>query len=103
MTYIPVIKLSIVTNRNNIQIMGDLLTATAFEGSNGIAVTTLIRKGNLSHSRFKSFISKMTSSGLINKIKYDGQNTFVITEKGRMYLEKYKQFQDLTESFGLEI
>lgn len=83
--------------------MGDLLTATAFEGSNGITVTTLIRKGNLSHSRFKSFINKMTSSGLINKIEYDGRNTFVITEKGRMYLEKYKQFQDLTESFGLEI
>ena len=83
--------------------MGDLLTATAFEGSNGIAVTTLIRKGNLSHSRFKSFIKNMTSSGLINKIEYDGHSTFVITEKGRMYLEKYKQFQDLTESFGLEI
>jgi len=94
---------SILTNRNNIQIMGDLLSATEYEGSIGIKITTLIRKGNLSHSRFKLFIKNMTGSGLINKIEFDGHSTFVITDKGRMYLEKYKQFQNLTDSFGLEI
>ena len=35
---------SILTNRNNIQIMGDLLSATEYEGSIGIKITTLIRK-----------------------------------------------------------
>ena len=79
--------------RNNMQIMGDLLTATEEGGMNGIKITTLLRKGNISHSRFKTFISNMTSSGLINKIEYDGYNTFIITTKGKIYLEKYKQFQ----------
>jgi predicted transcriptional regulator len=45
----------------------------------------------------------MTGSGLINKIEFDGRNTFVITDRGRLYLAKYKQFQSLTDSFGLEI
>ena len=85
------------------QIMGDLLTATELSGMEGIKITTLIRKGNISHSRFKSFMNNMTGSGLINKIEFDGHNTFVITDKGRLYLEKYKQFQSLTDSFGLEI
>lgn len=83
--------------------MGDLLTATDESGVNGIKVTTLLRKGNISHSRFKSFISKMTGSGLVNKIEFDGHNTFVITNKGKIYIEKYKQIQTLTDSFGLEI
>ena len=83
--------------------MGDLLNVTSEYGVNGVQITTLLRKGNISHSRFKSFIKNMTSSGLINKIEFDGHNTFVITDKGSIYLEKYKQFQSLTESFGLEI
>jgi|TARA_B110000263_G_C15259307_1_gene488023 predicted transcriptional regulator len=83
--------------------MGDLLNVASDHGVNGVQITTLLRKGNISHSRFKSFIKNMTSSGLINKIEFDGHNTFVITDKGSIYLEKYKQFQSLTESFGLEI
>jgi len=90
-------------NRNNMQIMGDLLDATSEYGVNGIKVTTLLRKGNISHSRFKAFMNNMTTSGLINKIQFDGHNTFVITDKGSIYLEKYKQFQSLTDSFGLEL
>jgi len=85
------------------QIMGDLLNATELSGIEGIKVTTLLRKGNISYTRFSKFINNMTGSGLINKIEFDGRNTFVITDRGRLYLAKYKQFQSLTDSFGLEI
>ena len=42
-------------------------------------------------------------SGLINKIQYDGKNTFVITEKGKAYLEEYQKFSNLASSFGLDM
>jgi len=45
----------------------------------------------------------LTGAGLINKIEYDGKNTFVITPKGRQYLESYEKFSDFSESFGLEL
>ena len=45
----------------------------------------------------------MTGAGLITKIEYDGRNTFVITERGRQYLESYRRFSDMAESFGLEL
>jgi len=45
----------------------------------------------------------LTGSGLINKIEFDGKNTFVITQKGRNYLESYEKFSNFAESFGLEI
>jgi len=45
----------------------------------------------------------LTGSGLINQIKFDGKNTFVITEKGKLFLEEYKKFHEFASAFGLEI
>ncbi|MEK6929920.1 MAG: winged helix-turn-helix domain-containing protein, partial [Thermoproteota archaeon] len=49
------------------------------------------------------FLENLTGSGLINKIEFDNKNTFVITEKGRQYLESYAKFASIAESFGLEL
>jgi len=45
----------------------------------------------------------LTGAGLMNKIEFDGRHTFVITEKGRQYLESYQKFSDLAGSFGLDL
>ena len=89
--------------RNSTQIICDLLTVTQDSGQNGIAVTSLCQKGNLSHSRLRNFLSRLTGSGLVNKIEYDGKNTFVITEKGRLFLEEYTKFHEFAVAYGLEI
>jgi len=89
--------------RNSTQIICDLLTVTQNSGQNGIAVTSLCQKGNLSHSRLRNFLSRLTGSGLVNKIEYDGKNTFVITEKGRLFLEEYTKFHEFAVAYGLEI
>ncbi len=92
-----------VVYRSSMQIVADLLTATDQCGQEGIKTTTLLTKANLSHSRLAKFIENLTGAGLINKIEYDGKNVFVITPRGRQYLESYKQFADIAETFGLEI
>ncbi len=92
-----------VTYRNSTQIVADLLTATEQYGQEGIKITPLLTKTNLSHSRITKFVENLTGAGLINKIEYDGKNTFVITPKGRQYLESYEKFSGFSESFGLEL
>ena len=89
--------------RSSNQILCELLTETQNSGQYGIQITSLCQKGNLAHSRLRTFLSKLTSSGLVNQIKFDGKNTFVITEKGSQYLEQYRKFADVAESFGLEL
>ncbi len=89
--------------RKSTQIVADLLTATEQSGQEGIKTTHLLSKANLSHSRLLKLVENLTGSGLINKIEFDGKNTFVITQKGRHYLESYQKFSDFAESFGLEI
>ena len=85
------------------QIVADLLVATDQCGQGGIKTTSLLTKANLSHSRLEKFVSNLTGAGLVTKIEFDGRNLFVITPKGRQYLESYKKFSDLAGSFGLEI
>jgi predicted transcriptional regulator len=92
-----------VVYRSSMQIVADLLTATDQCGQEGIKTTTLLTKANLSHSRLAKFIENLTGAGLINKIEYDGKNVFVITPRGRQYLESYKQFSNIAETFGLEL
>ncbi len=89
--------------RTSMQIVADMLYATEQSGLEGIKTTSLLTKANLSHSRLEKFISNLTGAGLMNKIEYDGKNVFVITPKGKQYLESYKRFSDLAGSFGLEI
>jgi|TARA_B100000470_G_C19505498_1_gene265079 predicted transcriptional regulator len=91
------------TYRNSTRIVCDLLTITQCTDRNGIAVTSLCQKSNLSHGRLQNFLTTLTGSGLINQIKFDGKNTFVITEKGKLFLEEYKKFHEFASSFGLEI
>lgn len=92
-----------VTYRTSMQIVADLLTAAEQSGQEGIKTTSLLTKANLSHSRLSKFIDNLTGAGLINKIEFDGRHTFVLTPKGRQYLESYQQFSDIAESFGLEL
>ena len=92
-----------ITYRTHMQILADLLTATKQSGQEGIKTTRLITKANVSHSRLTKFVKNLIGAGLINKIEYDGKNTFVITPRGRQYLESYEKFSDFSESFGLEL
>jgi len=91
------------SHRTNLQIIGDLLTATEYSGQEGIKITALITKSNLQHSRLSKLLSNLTGSGLINKIEFDGKHTFVITPKGRQYLESYEKFANFAKSFGLDL
>ena len=63
----------------------------------------LMNGANLPHPRLTKFLQNLTGSGLINKIRFDGKNTYVITERGIQYLTHYQKFADIAESFGLEL
>ena len=85
------------------KIVGDLLSATEQSGVQGIKTTALLSKANLPHARLSKLLKNLTGSGLIHKIEFDGKNSFVITPKGRQYLETYQKFSNLAQSFGLEL
>ena len=89
--------------RTTHQILADVLTEVDTGERSGIAVTALCHKSNISQGRLKKMLSNLTSAGMLNEIKYDGKNTFVITKAGKLYLEEYRRFSDIAGSFGLEL
>ncbi len=89
--------------RNSLQITAELLNITKDSGMNGIKTTNLIQKTNMSHNRLKTLLFNLTNIGLVNEIKFDGRNTFVITQKGMIFLDEYSRFNELANSFGLEL
>ena len=93
----------LIPYRNSTQIVSEIVTLVQNSGQVGIQVTPLCQKSNLSHGRLRTFLATLTGSGLINKIQYDGKNTFVVTEKGKLFLEEYNRFHEFAESFGLEM
>tara|TARA_B100000929_G_scaffold283191_1_gene264000 strand:+ start:588 stop:869 length:282 start_codon:yes stop_codon:yes gene_type:complete len=89
--------------RSSSQIMADVLYIIGDNGRGGVGITKLCHKSNLPHGRLKKMINLLTTSELTNKIEYDGKNTFVLTPKGKDYLENYKRFASVAETFGLDI
>ena len=89
--------------RNSTQIICDLLVATKECSREGIKTTTLLSRSNLSHGRMQTFLSMLIGSGLVNRIKFEQKNTFVITPRGQLFLEEYNKFHEFAESFGLEM
>ncbi len=89
--------------RTSPQILSDVLLITNSCDRHGVAVTKLCHEANLSHGRLKKMIGKLIEAGLMNEIEYDGKHTFVVTERGKVFLDRYKQFTSVAESFGLEM
>lgn len=89
--------------RNSTKIVGDILAFTEQTGQQGINTTSLLSKANLSHSRLSKFMGNLTSAGLIATKEIEKKNAFIITDKGRQYLQSYQKFSSVAESFGLEL
>ena len=89
--------------RTHMQIMTQVLDKMQDAGTQGLIISRLTQKANLSHDRLVSLTENLIGSGLITKFEYDGRNTYVITEKGLIFLSEYQKFYDFASSFGLEL
>ena len=82
-------------------IMGDILDVTANGGREGIIVSAISRKANLSHYAVLDKCEKLVDAGLVESVKNDRNRVFQITEKGLGFFQEFKRFQSLVESMNL--
>ena len=82
-------------------IMGDILNVTADAGRDGIIVSAISRKANLSHYAVLDKCEKLIEAGLVDLVKNDRNRVFQITEKGLKFFQEFKKFQGLVESMNL--
>lgn len=90
-------------NRSRQQITEDILDTVMQSGEIGITITPLLRQSNLPFGRARSFIQKLTQNNLINEVSVKDKKVFIITERGRMFLEEYRKWDAISQSFGLDL
>jgi predicted transcriptional regulator len=89
--------------RNSVKIVGDVLRIADESGRSGVNLTSLLRKANLSYGRLSNVAVKLMEAGLIDEQVQEGQRIYIITSRGRDYLNRYQQFAQVADSFGLKL
>ena len=82
-------------------IMGDILDVTMEGGRNGVIVSAISRKANLSHYAVLDKCEKLVEAGLVDSVKNDRNRLFLMTEKGVRFFQEFRRFQSLVESMNL--
>ncbi|MCH8973106.1 MAG: winged helix DNA-binding protein [Thaumarchaeota archaeon] len=87
--------------RSEMGIMGDILDVTVDGGREGVIISAISRKANLSHYAVLDKCEKLVTAGLVDSVKNDRNRLFMITEKGLEFFQEFRRFQDLVESMNL--
>jgi predicted transcriptional regulator len=82
-------------------IMGDILDVTTNGGREGVIVSAISRRANLSHYAVLDKCEKLVTAGLVESVKNDRNRVFTITEKGLEFFQEFRRFQNLVESMNL--
>ena len=94
-----------VTYRTQIKIVADVLSATKdnhYE-SEGVGISVILRKANISYSRLANLLSELVSSGLLFEIPQTRGSRYRISGQGIQFLHEYSKFEEFTEAFGLRL
>lgn len=89
--------------RSPTKVVEEILTFAERTGQQGIRPTVLQTKANLSYLKLSTLLKKLTDAGLIASKEIDKKNAFVVTAKGKEYLESYRRFIGMAESYGLDL
>ncbi len=90
-----------MAKRSRLEIIRDILKII-HQNKNSIIKTPLLRKSNMSSTRFSEYFNEMLKRGLIyEKADKKGKVSIALTNKGYHYLDKYNQIIEFIEEFDL--
>lgn len=94
-----------VVYRTHVRIIADILnTARDYsDNGNGVSITVLIRRANVSYGRITKILGRLIDVGLLEEMPEDKSCKYKISERGMEFLKVYSNFHDFVESFGLKI
>jgi predicted transcriptional regulator len=88
------------------KIIADIL-ATARDlnmDGQGVGITALLRRGNVSYSRMTKLLVELVGAGLLLEETLEKRSSkYKISDRGVMFLQAYTQFEDFAQSYGLRL
>ena len=89
-------------NRAYIRSLGDVLKVIRDSGREGVIISIISLKANLSHNPALKHCSKLISAGLVESPVIDKRKVYVITPKGQEFFSEYQSFQNMAESLSFK-
>lgn len=86
--------------RSRLEVIYDILRVIGAKDGR-IKPTHIMYKSNLSHQMMAEYLTDLCSKGFVVEKKLGAGKTYALTDKGRVYLDKYRVIADFTESFGV--
>lgn len=89
-----------MVKRSRLEIIKDILGIIR-SNHGSIKYTPLLRKSNISSSRFKEYYQDLISKDFIEVKNYGKDKSVCLTEKGSRFLEKYRAIVNFIDEFEL--
>jgi len=90
-----------MAKRAKLEIIKDILEIVK-TNHNSIKPTPLLRKSNISSSRFKEYFNDLMRKQFIEEKIHKKDKLISLTEKGYKFLEKYKTIINFIDEFELQ-
>ncbi len=81
-------------HRSRLKIINDILTVA----KHGARKTHIMYRANLSYDQLNEYLAFLLDNGLIEKdadVEYEGAVMYKVSNKGRQFLERYSQLQEI--------
>jgi predicted transcriptional regulator len=90
--------------RSKVRILADMMRAIQSEGEDGAGPTKILYAANLSHDRLTQYIDELIEKELIHDLELEANTrTYVLTEKGREFLQEYRKIERFSQAFGIDV
>jgi predicted transcriptional regulator len=90
--------------RKQTRIVADVLVAVRdLNYGEGVSITTLLRKCNVSYCRMKPLVSTLVGAGLLEEMQNEQSVKYLISQNGITFLRAWYRFSDFAQSFGLKL
>lgn len=82
-------------------IIGDILDAAMDAGRQGVIISTVSRRANLSHYAALDKCNKLIAAGLLESERNKTNRIYTLTEKGLEFVPEIRRFRQLLDSMNL--
>ena len=87
--------------RSEIGMISEILGITMDCGKQGVIISAIARRANLSHYTAIEKCQKLVCFGLMESIIHDKSRTFVITEKGIQFFQEMQKFIEVVQAIKI--
>ncbi len=87
--------------RASLGVIRDILLTVMEAGIEGIIISKICRKANLSHDTAMANCHRLVDIGLLQSTQNKRNHIFVITEKGIKFCQEFLKFQDTTKELNI--